>query len=218
MYGADFADAWKINEGSRLSKYFNKKGLYLSFEIYETILVSYHRYLNKEEINLDGQIEKYNANRQKESIEYQQKQNSIQRQYQLNKMINGSLLLYLDWKSDLTGKTCKSCGEYAPYICIDNYPSNFSFSEEILNRNVRFMSLQNLSGQNELKKGKEHGFVFMGISLEKNQITITLSGKNVSIPKKNHLNVAVVDWGTYTYEYSCENQKWILVETKYGGI
>jgi hypothetical protein len=65
----DFFHAWKIYHGSRLSKYFNKKGLYGSFEIYEIILVSYHRYLNNESIKLEEQIKKYQE-KQKEDYAY----------------------------------------------------------------------------------------------------------------------------------------------------
>jgi hypothetical protein len=213
-------DYW-FNEKSRLTKYFNKMGLDAfgrQYSHYETLLVSYHRYLNSKEIDIVGQIENYKKEWQQESEEYQQKQDSIQRQYQLNKMINESLLSYLNWKSDLISRTCQNCKEYASYICVDNYPSNFSFSKEIQKRNVKFMSLQNLSGQKELKKGKGYGFVFLGISLDQNRIIITVSGKGVSIPKKNHLHMVVGDWGVFTYDYSCENQQWILIETKYGGI
>lgn len=65
----DFFHAWKIYDGSRLTKYFNKMGLVGSFEIYETILISYHRHLNKKEIDLNGQIKKYQA-KQKEDYEH----------------------------------------------------------------------------------------------------------------------------------------------------
>ncbi len=67
--GMDFFHAWKIYDGSVLTKYFNKKGLKGSSEIYETILVSYHRYLNKEKIDLPGQILKHQT-KQKEDLEY----------------------------------------------------------------------------------------------------------------------------------------------------
>jgi hypothetical protein len=93
-----------LDENSRLTKYFNKMGLGVfgrNYSHYETILVSYHRYLNNQEINLVGQIENYNNQWQQELKDYQQKQDSIQKQYQLNKMINESLLSYLNWKSDL---------------------------------------------------------------------------------------------------------------------
>jgi hypothetical protein len=70
MDGADFFHAWKLYDGSRLTKYFNKKGLYGSHPIYNTILVSYHRYLNKESINLDEQIRKYQQIQEQEKKEY----------------------------------------------------------------------------------------------------------------------------------------------------
>jgi hypothetical protein len=69
-YRTDFFHAWKIYNGSDLTKYFNKKGLFGSFEIYETILVSYHRYLNGDDINLEEQITKYTAIQEKEHEEY----------------------------------------------------------------------------------------------------------------------------------------------------
>jgi hypothetical protein len=59
--GCDFFHAWKLYNGSRLTKYFNKLGLTGSHKIYETILISYHRHLNNEPINLDEQIAKYQA-------------------------------------------------------------------------------------------------------------------------------------------------------------
>ena len=58
-YGADFFHAWKLYDGSILTKYFNKIGLKSSHEIYESILISYHRYLNNESIKLIEQIKKY---------------------------------------------------------------------------------------------------------------------------------------------------------------
>ena len=56
-----------------MTEYFNKKGLYGSHEIYNTILVSYHRYLNSEEIKLDDQISEYKLKQAEEAKEYQQK-------------------------------------------------------------------------------------------------------------------------------------------------
>jgi hypothetical protein len=69
-YGTDFFHAWKLYDGSQLTKYFNKLGLFGSHEIYETILISYHRYLNKDSIQLDQQIKKYQAKQNKEQEEY----------------------------------------------------------------------------------------------------------------------------------------------------
>ncbi len=69
-YGADFFHAWKIYKGSKLTKYFNKKGLYGSFEVYEAILVSYHRYLNHDSIKLDEQIKKYQDKQKQDYLYY----------------------------------------------------------------------------------------------------------------------------------------------------
>lgn len=70
MHGTDYFHAWKLYEGSRLTKYFNLKGLYDSQDIYETILISYHRYLNNKPINLEEQIKKHILKREKEYNEY----------------------------------------------------------------------------------------------------------------------------------------------------
>jgi len=70
QYGTDFFHAWKLYDGSMLTKYFNKKGLVGSNEIYQTILISYHRYLNKDSIKLDEQIYKYRQKQEKEYQEY----------------------------------------------------------------------------------------------------------------------------------------------------
>ena len=72
-FGTDFFHAWKIYDGSKLTKYFNQKGLYGSYEIYNTILISYHRYLNKEEIKLDDQIKGYKLKQEESAKKYQQK-------------------------------------------------------------------------------------------------------------------------------------------------
>jgi len=58
-----FYDAWELNDyDSRMVKFFHEKGhLGGTDEIYSTILISYHRYLNNESIDLNAQIENYNA-------------------------------------------------------------------------------------------------------------------------------------------------------------
>ena len=72
-YGADFFHAWKLYDGSVLTKYFNEKGLYGSHEIYNCILVSYHRYLNNLPIDLNVQIDKYKAKQKADFEEYEKR-------------------------------------------------------------------------------------------------------------------------------------------------
>jgi hypothetical protein len=49
-------------------------------------------------------------------------------------------------------------------------------------------------------------------------LVISLGGRIVKLIKNNNLEVSVGDWSVFTYEYSCEKQKWLLVNTEYGGI
>lgn len=64
---------------SRLEKYFDRKGIYNYDEIYETILVSYHRYLNNQEIDLEKQNERFTERRKIRKEE----QDKRAREYQL---------------------------------------------------------------------------------------------------------------------------------------
>ncbi len=52
---------WQLKEGSRLSKYFNELGIYHPEAMSGIIMSTYHRYLRKENINLDEKIRHYMA-------------------------------------------------------------------------------------------------------------------------------------------------------------
>ena len=80
------------------------------------------------------------------------------------------------------------------------------------------MSLQNISYQKELKKKENYRFVFIAICLEQNHLIIKVFGKDVLIHNKNNVQVAVVDWGIFNYEFSCDRQEWELKEKKFGGV
>lgn len=67
---ADFYETWLMTDStSKLEKYFIKKEIYKYYQMYETILVSYHRYLNNLKINLKEQKEKYAEKRKAASQE-----------------------------------------------------------------------------------------------------------------------------------------------------
>lgn len=51
-----------------------------------------------------------------------------------------------------------------------------------------------------------------------NQLILTLTSRNVRLTKNGHLNMSLTIWKKYIYEYSCNKQKWILIEEKYGGV
>ena len=58
-FGTWLRNNWQLWGGSRLSKYFNDKGIYHPDDMSGIILDSYHRKLNEQEIKLDEQIKYY---------------------------------------------------------------------------------------------------------------------------------------------------------------
>ena len=97
-------------------------------------------------------------------------------------------------------------------------PADFPYDSM---QNVTFLSLHNWNGlskslKKELKKGIDVCFVWL--QLTERQLVISIGGRIVKLIKTNNLEVSVGDWSVFTYEYSCEKQKWMLVNTEYGGI
>jgi hypothetical protein len=71
-FGMWMRNNWQLWGGSRLSKYFNSLEIYHPDDMSGIILVSYHRYLNNKDIQLDEQIKYYKdywANSKKEELE-----------------------------------------------------------------------------------------------------------------------------------------------------
>lgn len=58
-FGKWLRNNWQLWGGSRLSKYFNDHGIFHPDDMSGIILKSYHRYLNKKQINFDDQIAYY---------------------------------------------------------------------------------------------------------------------------------------------------------------
>lgn len=71
-FGMWMRNNWQLWAGSRLSKYFNEKGIYHPEDMSGIILVSYHRTLNNQPLKLDDQIIyyiNYWAKAEKEELE-----------------------------------------------------------------------------------------------------------------------------------------------------
>ncbi|MFN3755141.1 DUF6794 domain-containing protein [Flavobacterium sp.] len=58
-FGMWLRNNWQLWAGSRLSKFFNDKGIFHPDDMSGIILQSYHRHLNNKEIDLDKQIQYY---------------------------------------------------------------------------------------------------------------------------------------------------------------
>jgi len=137
---------------------------------------------------------------------------------QQNEMIISSINSYITWKNSFVkgGITIRDTCHY--YVCKDGLPNDFPYDSM---QNVTFLSLHNWNGlsksfKKELKKGISLCFVWL--KLTDRQLVVSIGGRGVKLIKKNNLGISVGDWGIFTYEYSCEKQKWLLVNTEYGGI
>jgi hypothetical protein len=219
-YEMDFGFYW-LDEKSKLIRYFDKMGLDSfgrKYSLYEIILISYHRYLNNMEIDIDSQIKTYNSIWRKETEEYQQKQDSVQCQYQLNKMIISSINSYITNDKDLVKQGYSLMDTSCYYICTDGLPADFPYDSV---QNTTFFSLNNIEGApNILKRKLKKGIktLFVSLTISNNQLVITVAGRGVKRVKKKQISIVIGDWGISTYEYFCEKQKWLLSKTEYGGI
>jgi hypothetical protein len=137
---------------------------------------------------------------------------------QLNEMIISSINLYITNDKGLVkqGFSLRDTSRY--YICMEGLPEDFSYDGI---QNVTFFSLNNIEGvpnflKHKLNKGIK--MLFIGLKTSNNQLVISVKGRGVQRLKKKHLSIEIGDWGIFTYEYSCERKKWLLVKNKYGGI
>ncbi len=131
---------------------------------------------------------------------------------ELNEMIISSLNTYIDHTCNWMNK-----GDIV-YVCKDGLPSYFPVDsmQNVTFFSVDFFSVYSNPFKKKLKKGI--GALFVSFELINNQLRITVSSRSVKLINKKNIGVGLSNWGNYFYEYSCENQQWILVETKYGGI
>ena len=63
---------WGFFEGSRLSHYIRKLGVYHPEDMARLIIISYHRYLNKKDLGIKGQLEFYQEKQAAERQQYLQ--------------------------------------------------------------------------------------------------------------------------------------------------
>ncbi len=145
-------------------------------------------------------------------------QSQGQEHNQLNEMIISSINSYITNEKSLVkqGFSLRDTSRY--YICMEGLPENFSYDSL---QNITLFSLNNIEGipnflKHKLNKGIK--MLFIGLKTSNNQLVISVKGRGVQRLKKKHLSIVIGDWGIFTYEYSCEKQKWLLVKNEYGGI
>ena len=136
----------------------------------------------------------------------------------LDSLINKSLVYYLENRKELNRKTIVSDSYFKNlYLLIDNFPRNIQFCEEVQKMQIPYISLINPPIKH-MKKGNNYYVIFLNMTLQNNKLDIMFTDSVVTLVNKKSINQAISDWGIYTFEYSCQSQQWILVETKYSGI
>lgn len=136
---------------------------------------------------------------------------------QIDDILESSLKSYISYNNNMRNDAVYlSPIDY--YICIDGLPNGFSFENL---RNVKYASLYNIDGlPSSFKKKLKNGlfFLFVTINLNNNKLIITVSGNKVTLIKKRDLAISLVDWAVFSYEFSCDDNRWILENKSFGGV
>lgn len=104
------------------------------------------------------------------------------------------------------------------YVCTDNYPPYFNFSNTISGISINYISLNNYLAYEKILKQGIWIIILNSLILEKNNLKISFDIKKATLKKKNHLYLGLSEWATFIFEYSCNEQKWILINEKYSGV
>ena len=133
---------------------------------------------------------------------------------QLEDIIKKSLNLYVEKEKESIRNAIE---KNKLFFSIDNYPPNFTFEDTIQGIPIKYINLQNASALKKILR-KEVGIISLStIELKKNELIIGFSSYGAKL-KKKVLYMYLSEGISFVYEYSCEKQKWILVETKYKWI
>ena len=102
-------------------------------------------------------------------------------------------------------------------ISVDGLPRSFPYDSL---RNVYYYTLLNPSSliqskRREFKKGTS--ILEISIRALDDKIIIIIFPQSVKL-KRNIFHLGISVWGIYTYAYSQEQKKWILIKKKEGGI
>lgn len=149
---------------------------------------------------------------------------NAQQQNTINKMINDSMHSFLNWYFSFDDIINYREDRPILYVCTDYLPYGFAFSEVFSQKSeffsqksVRFMSSYDIGKLKELKKEKGCDILLTTIELKQIYLTIKIKHWNLKRRKKQ-LYMGYSCMGIYTYEYSCDDQEWKLIDTKYRGV
>ena len=103
------------------------------------------------------------------------------------------------------------------FFSTNNYPPYFNFKDTIQGIRIKYINLQDNSVYKRLKKGI--GVVSLTkVELEGSKLIIIFARFGAKIERKNDIRMKISDSSSFIYEYSCEQQKWLLFKTEHNGI
>ncbi|MFT3995748.1 MAG: hypothetical protein QM654_18135 [Dysgonamonadaceae bacterium] len=101
------------------------------------------------------------------------------------------------------------------YLSVDNFPPGYSFENKI---EIKYISLKNNKGyEKELKKGI-WVILLKKVELKNNQLIIVYTLNKATLKNKKQLSMELSDSVSCIYEYSCNENKWMLINEKYSGV
>ena len=101
------------------------------------------------------------------------------------------------------------------YFSIDNYPPHFKFEDTIQGIPVKYVNT-NYPLASKISLKSTVGIAVLRIKLENSKMIISITDYSVKFEKKISrwiLNESMI----FIYEYSCEQQKWLLLKTERNG-
>ncbi len=143
-----------------------------------------------------------------------QMQDTIIKENQINKMIQDALFTVLKIEKGYIDNgiaKCKINDDF--YIWIDYYPAGFELSQEILNLKLKLKFVSKYGLTQKQKEGGINGIGFSGVKIDGNQIRLYFASEEMLL-FENRLLIGLNPEGyIFVYEYSCEKQEWILIQS-----
>ena len=138
----------------------------------------------------------------------------------LNNMIISSIKSYIDddYNTNYAGNMYKNKDSITYNICVDGLPRSFPYDSL---KNVNYYTLLNPSSFTKSQRRKfKKGISIIEISIRAShdKIIIILFPGIVKLKRNRFYTGLSSIWFHYTYSYSQEQKKWILINKEEGGI
>lgn len=146
---------------------------------------------------------------------------------QLDDMILTSINSYISWEDSIFAKTPGYNSQNRLVgLCVDGLGSTQDLPYDSLRQALSRFQLFSLNNARGLSKSMKRLLakglysLFVSTKLDKDQIIIKVTTRTVTVKTKKKVSIylGICNWGIYSYSYAAQADKWILKNTKYGGI